>query len=125
MRPLRVCAGLPGEHIYKRAGGSRGRPTGTWQPRRLGLCLDVARATLQNSTRQIPRGRRLRHDGIGQADPEGFVDPQEQLDALETADAEVAVEQVVRARRHGDGRTAELSRERGHDPEDASFDRRA
>jgi hypothetical protein len=73
------------------APGARPPPGPDWGPR-LGDGLGPGRRGLSDRSDQVARALGVGHDRIRQAHAELLLEPQEQLDALEATDAEVAIE---------------------------------
>lgn len=95
MDPLRRRVSVPGQHLGKgpRRRGSR-HPTAEWRAgKRHGLGLGGLRC--RDRAGEVPWSPGIRHDSVGQTDPEDVLQAQEQLDPLETPDAEVTIERVV------------------------------
>lgn len=114
MHPIRVGLRVPPQHLDERAGVRWRRNHGPdWGPR-LGDGLGPGRRRVSDRSGQVARSLGGGHDRIRQADPELLLEPQEQLDLLETADAGVSIEGVLRSRRPSERRPAQL----GHEPLD-------
>ncbi len=87
--------GVPPERVHEgpRVGGHRGGLG--WSGPRLERWRRRLRRGRGDRGNQVARRRRLDHRGVGQADAQVALDAEEQLHALEAADAKVPVEDIV------------------------------
>jgi hypothetical protein len=119
MHALGVGPHMPLQHLEERR-RRRGGGLGRRQSRVRGHRHFGASGRSRDHCRdEIARTCGLLHDPIGEADPELLLDAQQQLDPLEAADPEVAIERVVEPDRAARRRAAELVDEPADDVEHA------
>jgi hypothetical protein len=87
----------------------------------LGARGRVDHASGRDHLREVVRGVRLQH-AVVEGAAERVLQPQEQLDALEAAQADLALERRGGCDGVGGARPAQLFRQRAHDLEDARLD---
>jgi hypothetical protein len=122
VHPVRRRGRVPREDLGQRAGLGGQAFAGPRQRdgRRLGL--DRGRAGARHGRHQIAAPVRLGEHGVAQVHGEGLLEPQRELHALETAQAEIAVEEVVQRRAAPRRQGPQLGGEGGHDLEHAALD---
>ena len=119
MHALGVGLHMPLQHLGERR-RRRGSGLGRRQPRARGHGDFGASGRSRDHCRdEIARTGGLLHDPVGEADTELLLDAQQQLDPLEAADPEVAIERVVEPDRPARRRAAELVNEPADDVEHA------
>ena len=91
MHAIRVRFRVPPQNLDERPRLGRGGDPGPDRDLWLGNVLGRCGRGLPDCAGKVARALGLGHDRVRQAHPELLFEPQEQLDALEAADAEVAV----------------------------------
>ena len=76
----------------------------------------------QDGAREVSGSPGVRHDSVGETDPEHVLQAQEQFDPLEAPNAQVTIERVVELDGGASRRAAQLRHERPHDLEDLPLD---
>jgi hypothetical protein len=112
MRSVGCSLGVPAQRLDQSACGGRRRSRNSrrhrlrWRRDHLGRrgCRAL------NRSRQISRCHRVGHHAVGESDPKRAFYPEQQLDALQAADAQVTVENIVEPGRWP-GAATELSHE--------------
>ncbi len=125
MDPLRGRLSVPGEHLGKgpRRRGGRYSRAGKRTGKRHGLRSRGLGG--QDRVGEVSGSPRVRHDSIGETDPEHVLQAHEQFDPLEASNAQVTIERVVELDRGASRRAAQLGDERPHDVEDLPLGPRA
>ena len=114
-----VRLGVAAQHVHE--GGGAGGHAGRRRERRKRFvdALGDGGRSAHNRPGQVARRLGLRHHGIGKPHAEGLLEAQQELDALEAADAEIAIEEVVQTGGTMGGKRAELGDQCADEAEDA------
>jgi hypothetical protein len=115
--------GVPAEHVDEGVRGGRGGGAGPDGNSRLhrGLARQPAG---EDGLDEITNRFGLAQDGVREADAERILEPRQQLHALETADAEVAVEHIDEGDAAAHRRGAQLCHEGVGDGQHPTLDDR-
>jgi hypothetical protein len=119
---LRTGLDVPAQRFGARAHARRGGPARGDPGRRDRRGLRRHGPHREERRDEVSRTPGLGHHGVGKANAERLLEAEQQLDPLEAAEAEVAVERVVEGRAPPQGATTQLGHEPADDVEDRLLD---